>query len=62
MLVHMGELPVARQALDGAAVAPGTQATLNALRDPSRRPAHPRDPLRDELTFIRTGEKVRFRP
>ena len=31
-------------------MAPGTQATLNALKDPSRRPAHPRDPLPDELT------------
>ena len=50
MLVHMGELSAARQALEGAAVAPGTQATLNALKDPSRRPAHPHDPLPDELT------------
>ena len=32
-LVHMGELPAARQALDGASVAPGTLATLRAPRE-----------------------------
>ena len=37
-LVHMGELSAARQALGGAAVAPGTRDTLNALQDPERRP------------------------
>ena len=47
---HGRELSAARQALEGAAVAPGTRATLNALKDPSRRPADPRDPLPDELT------------
>ena len=50
MLVHMSELSSARQALEGAAIAPGTQATLDALRDPARRPPQPRFPLSHELT------------
>ena len=44
-LVQMGELSSGRQALEGASVAPGTQQTLEALRDPVRRPPVPRDPL-----------------
>ena len=43
-LVHMGE-PSARQALEGSALAPGSEATLNALRDPLKRPPVPRDPM-----------------
>ena len=38
MLVQLGELSSGRQALEAAAVAPGTLQTLQALRDPSRRP------------------------
>ena len=37
-LTQMGELSAARLALEGAAVAPGTRATLAALQDPERRP------------------------
>ena len=48
-LVHMGELSSARQALEGASLAPGTEATLNALRDPEKRPRVPREPLPREL-------------
>ena len=44
-LVHMGELSAARQALEGAAVAPGTRDTLNALQDPERRHPVLRDPI-----------------
>ena len=44
-LVHMGELSSARQALEGSAIAPGSEATLNALRDPLKRPPVPRDPM-----------------
>ena len=44
-LVHMGELSSARQALEGSALAPGSEATLNALRDPLKRPPVPRDPM-----------------
>ena len=45
MMVQMGELSSARQALEGAELAPGTPATLAALRDPTRRPDQPRDPI-----------------
>ena len=37
-LVHVGELSSARQALEGAALAPGTRATLDKLQDARRRP------------------------
>ena len=33
----------------GAALAPGNQATLDALQDPERRPAQPRAPLPEDL-------------
>ena len=36
-LVHMGELSAARQALEGASLAPGNLATLVMLTDPTRR-------------------------
>ena len=35
--VNLGELSAARQALEGASLAPGTHATLWALTDPERR-------------------------
>ena len=41
-LVHMGELSAARQALEGASVAPGNLATLGMLTDPTGRPPVPR--------------------
>ena len=44
-LVQMGELSSGRHALEGASLAPGTRQTLEALRDPNRRPPLPRDPL-----------------
>ena len=39
-LVQVGELSSARQALEGAELAPGNRATLAALRNPDRRPSH----------------------
>ena len=42
-LVQLGELSAGRQALEGASVAPGTRRTLDALRDPGRRPPKARD-------------------
>ena len=42
-------LSLARQALEGDAVAPGNDHTLQALRDPLRRPPVPRDPLPVDL-------------
>ena len=50
-LVHMGELSAARQALEGAPMAPGTHATLRALTDPER-PAFPREPLSAEVAHM----------
>ena len=44
-LVHLGELSSARQALKGAAVAPGSQETLSTLSDPCKRPPLLQDPL-----------------
>ena len=44
-LVQMGELSSARHALEGAEIAPGSQATLQALTNEDRRPAIPREPL-----------------
>ena len=45
MLVSMGELSSARQALEGAELAPGTTETLQMLSDQSRRPPEIREPL-----------------
>ena len=38
-------------ALEGASLAPGSEATLNALRDPEKRPQFPRHPLPRELVY-----------
>ena len=57
MLVQVGELSSARQALEGAELAPGSNATLTALKDPSKRPPVPRDPLpRDISEFMPVRE------
>ena len=45
----MGELSAARQALESAGLAPGDKNTLNALRNPARRHAAPREPLLPEI-------------
>ena len=44
-VVQMGELSSARQALEGAEIAPGLHATLQALTNEDRRPAIHREPL-----------------
>ena len=41
-LVSMGELSAARQALEGASVAPGALRTLRELTNPEKRPVWPR--------------------
>ena len=46
-LVHLGELSSARQALEGAAVAPGSQETWSAFSDPLKTLL--RDPLPEEV-------------
>ena len=50
MLVSLGELSSARQALEGAALAPRIQATLDGLKDADRRPPRAREPLPDRVT------------
>ena len=45
MLVQLGELSSARQAVEGASLAPGTEATLTKLTDETKRPSRPREPL-----------------
>ena len=52
----VAKLPAARQALEGAAVAPRREATRAALTDPAKRPPVPREPLPRHLT-----EAVSFR-
>ena len=54
-LVHMGELSSARQALEGASLAPGSEDTLQALRDPAKRPQEPRTPLPRHLAHPEPG-------
>ena len=49
MLVSLGELSSARQALEGAELAPRNQATLNALQDPTRRPPRAQAALPDRV-------------
>ena len=44
-LVQLGELSSGRQALEGADLAPGSDATLRALRNLARRPNQPREPV-----------------
>ena len=48
-LLQMGELSAARQALEGAAVAPGDDATRSALQNPAKRPPVLRDPIPDDI-------------
>ena len=54
-LVHMGELSAARQALEGAALAPGTDATLAMLQNPLRRPPTLRDPIPQDILEVEPG-------
>ena len=55
-LVQMGELSSARQALEGAPLAPGNLATLAILTDPSRRPPVPRRALSEEVCVAEPAE------
>ena len=48
-LVQVGELSSARQALEGADLAPGSDATLQELRNPVRRPNVAREPIPEDL-------------
>ena len=50
ILVHVGEL--------SAELAPGNQHTLDVLRDQSRRPPLPREPLPEELNLFVFGASM----
>ena len=58
-LVHVGEFSSARQALEGAALAPGTRATLDKLQDARRRLPQPREALPRDHGFP-TCNSLRF--
>ena len=55
-MVQLGEVSAGRQALEGASLAGGDQKTLNALRDPTRRPAVPRDSVPDDIAGLQPEE------
>ena len=57
-LVQWGALSTARQALEGAAVARGSERTLAQLTDPVRRPELPRSPIAREFTEHNPHEQV----
>ena len=61
-LVQMGELSAARQALEGASLAPGNLATLGMLTDPTRRPPVPRSALSQEVRDTEPAEPVTLDP
>ena len=61
-LVQMGELSAARQALEGASLAPGNLATLGMLTDPTRRPPVPRSVLSQEVRDTEPAEPVALDP
>ncbi|CAK0818109.1 unnamed protein product [Prorocentrum cordatum] len=48
-LAQQGKVSAARQALTASTIAPGTEAAMAELRDPARRLAEPREPLRADL-------------
>ena len=56
-MVQLGEVSAGRQALDGACLAPGDLKTLNALKDSTRRPPVPRDPLPDSVAQCEPEER-----
>ena len=58
--VQIGELSSARQALEGAPVAPGNRATLCALGDPVKRPTEPRDQIPPEVSEFQLASPLEF--
>ena len=57
-LVEQGELFRARQVLTGCALAPGTPATLAALKNEERRPPEPLKSLPQEVLDFEPAERV----
>ena len=58
--VHNGDFSRARAILTGSPLAPGTPATLAALRDPARRPPHLLRPLSDVVLAAQPAEPLRL--
>ena len=50
--VQLGELSAARRVLEGARLAPGTEETLQVLRDPEKRPPLPRETLSEAVRAV----------
>ncbi|CAE7730172.1 unnamed protein product [Symbiodinium sp. CCMP2592] len=59
-LVHIGELSAAGRALVAEPLAPGTDATLAELRDPSRRPPTPYAPLPQDIATYQADDPCPF--
>ena len=59
-LASLGELSAARQALEGAEIAPGTLATLAELTNPDRRPARPREVVLPNLMRLQPDERIQL--
>ena len=60
-MVQLGELSVGRQALEGASLAPGDKKTLEALKDPDRRPVLPRNSVPDDISQFAPVEEFSSR-
>ena len=60
--IQLGELSAARQALEGAEVAPGTLATLAEFTNPERRPQVPRQPINEDVMRMVPGEQFQLDP
>ena len=61
-LLQVGELSAARQALEGASLAPRTLATWGALSDPERRPPVPKKGLSWEVQQTEPAEQFELEP
>ena len=59
-MVQLGELSAGRQVLEGASLAPGDKKTLEALKDPSRRPVLPRNSVPDKMAQFALVEEFIF--
>ena len=58
--VKMGELSVAKEALEGAPVAPDNMATLRVLTDPEMRPSLPREELSRAVAEAQPTEQFKL--
>ena len=61
-LVQLGELSAARHVLEGSPLAPGTQATLDALQIPEKRPPEPLPDYMWNAEVLRSASIKTFSP